>query len=228
MRKFLALLMSVIITMSSTIISFAGEWKQDNVGWFYQNDDGSHVKDDWLTLGDRKYHFDSNGYMQTGLIEVNGIKHYLYTDGSLTYNWNTPEGYRVDNDGRILDDNTPGMIFSVIWGSGQKLVKTNLVVCRFVNEGKMDIVVDPVAVVITNGKTKNLRMFDMKTLTYCDQGIVPANKQETDFVFITDEHQQFYTNDNSTLDITISCESFNNNYSQLVPVENFARIHIEE
>lgn len=228
MKKLLVLLMSASIAISSTIVSFAGEWIQDDVGWWYQNDDGSYVKNDWLTLGDRKYHFDSNGYMQTGLIEVNGIKHYLYTDGSLTYNWNTPEGYRVDNDGRILDDNTPGMIFTVIWSAGQKLINTNLIVCRFVNEGKMDIVVDPVVVVETNGKVKNLRMFDMKTLTYCDQGIVPANKQDTDFAFIADEHQQFYTNDNSTLNVTVSCDSFDNYYYQLIPVESLIRSHIEE
>lgn len=39
-------------------------------GGGYQNDDGSYVKNDWLTLGEEKYHFDDNGYIQTGLIEI--------------------------------------------------------------------------------------------------------------------------------------------------------------
>jgi len=110
--------MSATIAICSTIVSFAGEWKQDNVGWYYQNDDGSYVKNDWLTLSDtEKYHFDSNGYMQTGLIEVDGIKHYFYDDGRMTYNWDTPEGYRIDSDGKVIDENTPGINFRVIWGT---------------------------------------------------------------------------------------------------------------
>lgn len=225
MKKYVVLLMSVIIAMSSTIVSFAGEWMQDSVGWFYQNDDGSYVKNDWLTLNEEKYHFDSNGYMQTGLIEVNGIKYYLYTDGRLIYNWNTPEGYRVDNEGRVLEDNTPGIVFSAVWAAGENRAN-NLLVCRFTNEGRVDINVEPVVSVNTDGRDKQLRMYDLQTLTYCNYGIVPANNQ-TDFVFMAYD-SQFYINKNSTLNVTFSCDSFTNNYYTIIPVESLVRYHIEE
>lgn len=228
MKKLLVLLMSATIAISSTIVSFAGEWKQDSVGWWYQNEDGSYVKNDWLTIGEEKYHFDSNGYMQTGLIEVNGVKHYLYTDGSLTYNWTTPEGYRVDADGRVLEDNTPGLNFSVVWATGSKEKTSDLILCRFINEGKEDIVVDPVVEVNTDGMIKKLLMYDTNTFTPCDYGIVPANSQGTDFIFMVGKYQQFTVNENTTLNFTVSCDSFVNSYYRIIPAKKLYRFHIEE
>lgn len=229
MKRLLVLFMSATIAICSSMISFAGEWKQDSAGWWYQNDDGSYIKNDWLTLSDTdKYHFDQNGYMQTGLIEVNGIKYYLYEDGRLTYNWNTPEGYRVDNDGRVLEDNTPGVNFSVLWATGTENKSVDLLVCRFINEGKVDIVVDSVVEINTDGMIKKLRMFNTNTLTPCDYGIVPANNQDIDFVFMVDNFQQFTVNESSTLNFTVSCDSFANSYYRIIPAKKLYRFHIEE
>ena len=46
MRKALKLFASTLfLTIGITFIAAAGEWKQDSVGWWYQNDDGSYQKD---------------------------------------------------------------------------------------------------------------------------------------------------------------------------------------
>ena len=37
---------SAVLSMTS----FAGEWKQDASGWWYQNDDGSFTRNGWQNI----------------------------------------------------------------------------------------------------------------------------------------------------------------------------------
>lgn len=53
-RKYLALATATfmaVMLMSSTAI--AAEWQQDNVGWRYQEDDGSYTMNTWKWIGDK-------------------------------------------------------------------------------------------------------------------------------------------------------------------------------
>ena len=55
-RKYLALATATfmaVMLMSSTAI--AAEWQQDNVGWRYQEDDGSYTMNTWKWIGDKCY-----------------------------------------------------------------------------------------------------------------------------------------------------------------------------
>ena len=62
-RLFLATLsMSAIMCMTA----LAGEWKQDQTGWWYQNDDGSYSQNVLKKIDSYWYYFDSTGYMKTG------------------------------------------------------------------------------------------------------------------------------------------------------------------
>ncbi len=61
-----------------------GSWRQDDIGWWYCYADGTYVASDWLQVNGKWYHFDGNGYMQTGLILDNGTYYYLRDeDGSM-------------------------------------------------------------------------------------------------------------------------------------------------
>ena len=71
-RKGLAVLglvagLSVLTSMSA----FAGQWKQDERGWWWQNDDGSYPTSAWYQIdGNRDgvaewYYFDSEGWLAT-------------------------------------------------------------------------------------------------------------------------------------------------------------------
>ena len=62
MKKTLLLLATVLSTCM-TFSAFAGEWKQDEKGWWYQKDDGSYPQDGWLLIDDKMYYFDNEGYM---------------------------------------------------------------------------------------------------------------------------------------------------------------------
>lgn len=67
MKKKLAVLgMAMAMTAGLAMTSYAGEWKLDHVGWWYQNDDGSYAKDGWAHIDNVWYWFDEAGYMETG------------------------------------------------------------------------------------------------------------------------------------------------------------------
>lgn len=80
MRKFLkVVLATAVILVTTSMISFAGEWKQDGAGWWYQNDDGSYPISSWKEIDGKQYYFDASGYM--------------------LYDTTTPDGYKVGSDG---------------------------------------------------------------------------------------------------------------------------------
>ena len=57
MRKRALALMAVLLSGMMSISSYAGEWKQDNVGWWYQNDDGSYPTNSWQEIDGKQYYF---------------------------------------------------------------------------------------------------------------------------------------------------------------------------
>lgn len=62
-KGIITVVLAGILTLASTISSFAGEWRQDNVGWWWQEDDGSYPVDEWQYINGKYYYFDKSGYM---------------------------------------------------------------------------------------------------------------------------------------------------------------------
>lgn len=62
---------SALLSMLASSTVFAGQWKSDNNGWWYQNDDGSYPANTWQWIdgnGDgvsESYYFNENGYLLT-------------------------------------------------------------------------------------------------------------------------------------------------------------------
>lgn len=67
------------ISLMFTMAAFAGEWKRDNIGWWYQQDTGTYLSSGWSQIDGVWYYFDSNGYMLADTT--------------------TPDGYYVDASG---------------------------------------------------------------------------------------------------------------------------------
>jgi hypothetical protein len=85
-KKFIKVVLTMVAILSVTsMISFAGEWKQDNAGWWYQNDDGSYPSSSWKEVDGKQYYFDQSGYM--------------------LHDTTTPDGYQVGSDGVWLQEN---------------------------------------------------------------------------------------------------------------------------
>lgn len=65
-----------------------GTWLRNLAGkWRYRHLDGTYTKNDWEYINGKWYHFDSNGWMQTGWLAVNGKWYYLNTDGAMQTGW---------------------------------------------------------------------------------------------------------------------------------------------
>lgn len=91
MRKKVKQLFSGIVVMSMVfainMTVFAGQWKHDGLGWWYQNDDGSYPAGAWKWI-------DSDG---DGISEC----YYFYSDGYMAYN-NDIEGYQLNDNGQWI------------------------------------------------------------------------------------------------------------------------------
>ncbi len=100
-KKILTAMASVLIlTAIPSVTSFAGQWKQNDIGYWYENDQGSYVKNSWLSDDGKWYHFDNNGYMQKNeWIMDSGKWYYLDAEGICLMNTTTPDNYTVGPDG---------------------------------------------------------------------------------------------------------------------------------
>lgn len=108
MKKAKVLLVTMAFMAGMSITSFAGEWKQDTTGWWYQNDDGSFPNNTWKNLDGKTYLFGSDGYMRTGwILTVDGNWYYLNATGEMRLEDLTENDitYHFDSNGRCTNPN---------------------------------------------------------------------------------------------------------------------------
>lgn len=79
MKKAIAIALATATMTSQAMTAMAAEWKQNEIGYWYQEDNGSYPTNSWKWINGRCYYFDSNGYMLA--------------------NTTTPDGYTVDATG---------------------------------------------------------------------------------------------------------------------------------
>ena len=84
-KRIIAAGLSCLLVISTSMPAFAGQWKQDNIGWWYQDDNGSYPTSTWRWL-------DGNN---DGIAE----SYYFGADGYILTNTTTPDGYTVNVDG---------------------------------------------------------------------------------------------------------------------------------
>lgn len=82
MKKLKLFFATACLSAIMSMTSLAGEWRQDTIGWWYQNDDGTYPINTWIYDEDYWYHFGSNGYMQTGWIQLDDGWYGFRDDGS--------------------------------------------------------------------------------------------------------------------------------------------------
>jgi len=87
LSKFLSniLTIGIIITLLSVpgLDSYAGEWKENGTGWWYEEADGSYPSESWKQLDGIWYYFNAAGYMETGWREINGVYYYFDSQGAM-------------------------------------------------------------------------------------------------------------------------------------------------
>ena len=111
-KQWITLVSSLLLAVVTVMTAFAGGWKQDSTGWWYQREDGSYPNNGWEWI-------DGNG---DNISEC----YYFNQEGYCLMNTQTPDGYQVDENGawiingviqtksvpvinKILTSNNPGV-----------------------------------------------------------------------------------------------------------------------
>jgi len=97
-KRLLTAALAAAMTMAMGITALAGQWAQNETGWWWINDDGSNPAATWKWLDGNQdgifecYYFDNMGYMMA--------------------NTTTPDGYTVNADGAWTVDGGVQLQFS--------------------------------------------------------------------------------------------------------------------
>lgn len=128
----------------------AGEWKQDEKGWWWQFEDGTYLKSRSAYLdGDRdgmaeNYHFGDDGYLLVSMTTpegavVNADGQQLLSDGSVlrcqvatphaTEQAGTVGGYYVGDEGTWdwTEDGIPEETFTIYYGIAVQVIDANTI-----------------------------------------------------------------------------------------------------
>ena len=81
-----------------------GQWKQSGNKWWYQYEDGTYQKNEFITIDNKLYRFDQYGYMQTGWFKVNNEDYYATSSGEIKAQWvgSGNNWYYVDVEGKMV------------------------------------------------------------------------------------------------------------------------------
>lgn len=89
-KRFKMALCAAVLTAAMGMTAYAGQWKSDAKGWWWQEDDGTYPANTWKWL-------DGN---QDGVSEC----YYFGQDGYMLVQTATPDGYQVNGDGAWVKD----------------------------------------------------------------------------------------------------------------------------
>ena len=106
-KSFMVLGLTVAMSLSLPLLSYAGEWKEDNIGKWYQNDDGTYPVSQW------KWIEFNNGGLE--------LCYYFNESGYLVVNATTPDNYIVNENGAWIEN---GLIMTRPVGSGEQIPNT--------------------------------------------------------------------------------------------------------
>ena len=95
---FTSCLLSMIALASPPVME---GWKQNDIGWWYRQVDGTYPSDSWKNINKKWYYFDDNGYM----VEDSWVEnYYLGSDGAMLVSAMTPDGHYVLENGERIEE----------------------------------------------------------------------------------------------------------------------------
>lgn len=95
---FTSCLLSMIALASPPVLE---GWRQNDIGWWYRQVDGTYPSDSWKNINKKWYYFNDNGYM----VEDSWVEnYYLGSDGAMLVNTITPDGHYVLDNGERIED----------------------------------------------------------------------------------------------------------------------------
>lgn len=77
-------------------------WRQDAVGWWYQEEEGSYPSSCWKLINDEWYYFNASGYMVTGWLNLGSVWYYLHpVSGAMISSAWLDDTYYLDASGAM-------------------------------------------------------------------------------------------------------------------------------
>ena len=109
MKKLRLFASTAVLSAIMSMNAFAGQWVQDNVGWWYQNDDGTYPTSQWYSENNKWYYFNKDGYMVIGWLHLTNSDEYYYfnPDGSMRTDPLEENGYTYTFDASGKCTNRP-------------------------------------------------------------------------------------------------------------------------
>lgn len=199
MKKFIVLL-SLMFSILGSIVSHADEWRQDSNGWQYVYSDGTFVKNSWLDDpgSGKRYHFDQNGYMQFGVVNVDGKEYYFNDAGELQRNRLIPDGRTLDYNGEIIDNVNDGITMLIAWISDVKVGNGKAISVGITNLCDKTITIKNDCRMISNGNVYTLYLYDVNTHGFYEEKTINP-KEQVIMNFIDHNKSEFYIDKSSVL-----------------------------
>lgn len=93
MKKKIVLFAATLLLASTTLISYAAEWGQDDTGYWYIFDSGAYARDQVVSIDGENYGFNQQAYMVKGWSYFNQNWYYFSPEsGAQMYGWQTIDG----------------------------------------------------------------------------------------------------------------------------------------
>lgn len=203
MKKIIVLI-SLVFSILGSIVSYADEWKQDSTGWQYVLNDGSSLRDRWFEEPgtDQFYHFDSNGYMQSGIVTVAGKEYYFNESGVLQTSTVIPDGRMSSSTGEIFNDVNDGVTFLLTWVTNVKVGNNITVSIGIKNICDKPITIKSNLKIYRNEKAKDLYLFNPDSYSFCEERTINPN-ETVGMNFIDQNMSEFYADEKSSIIIPV-------------------------
>lgn len=80
----------------------AGEWRQDETGWWYCHGDGSYTTSGWEKIHGAWFAFNDAGYRRTGWAELDGATYYFNPENGAMVTNTTIDNKTLGEDGAMI------------------------------------------------------------------------------------------------------------------------------
>lgn len=91
-KQLLVGLLSATMVVGSAMPAFAAEWKRDDIGWWYEEDNGQYPTATWKFINNNWFYFQHSGYASTGWIFESGRWYFADSDCYMLTGWVNVEG----------------------------------------------------------------------------------------------------------------------------------------
>ena len=211
MKKVKALIGALALSCLLTFPSYAGQWKQDAKGWWYQNDDDSYKVNEWYKdpSNGSSYHFETFGYMNTGKTYIGEKWYYFLDDGRLWCNYKSPDGFVTDNNGEIVYPDAPGIIEGDVALGNKEDASKFFVVYRITNFSNYPLTVDGEACIVSSDFESNVYMIYTQKERFVDSETIQPNEEKI-LAFVTPDFKPVnYKLGETLLRVELECNGAN-------------------